>query len=272
MVYRFAMVNDQSLCTSVPTVVIGGFSTASITRRALTELMVADCLKARRNPQVWQPKLVFSSNGQGIALAGRDAAFARTMAEADIIHADGMSVVYASRLTRAPLPERIATTDFFHDAADAAAEHRLRFFILGASEARNAATVEAIGRLYPRVEVVGRHHGYFGEDEDEAICAAVCHSGADVLWVAMGKPRQEHWSVRNRDRLRGVGWIKTCGGLYAFLTGETPRAPVWMQRLNLEWFHRTMVDPKRLLWRYLTTNPYSLYRLLKHTDRSWRTP
>lgn len=254
----------------VPTVMVGGFPTAAVTRGELAALMVEDCLQARRLGQSSLPKLVFSSNGQGIALAGRNKEFNRLMLQADIIHADGMPVVYASRMTATPLPDRIATTDFFHDAARAATEHGLRFFILGANESTNSKTVAAIQRMYPGVEIVGRHHGYFGEDQDEAICAAIRESGADVLWVALGKPRQEEWCVRNRQRLAGVGWIKTCGGLYAFLTGEAKRAPDWMQRFGLEWAYRALQEPRRLALRYFATNPYALTRLVAKTE--WTRP
>lgn len=264
---RVAPVAGATSRYQVPRVVVGGFPTAAVTRTELAAMMVEDCLEARARGSSWLPRLVFSSNGQGIALAGRDEGFARTMAQADIIHADGMPVVMASRLTRTPLPDRIATTDFFHDAARAAAEHGLRFFMLGASESTNAKVVEAIARLYPNVDVVGRHHGYFGPEQDEEICARIRECGTDVLWVALGKPRQEEWSVRNRERLAGVGWIKTCGGLYAFLTGEASRAPAWMQRWGLEWAYRAALEPRRLAWRYLVTNPYAFYRLLTRTER-----
>lgn len=250
---------------TLETVRVGGIETAVVSRQKLANRMVEDCFAARSSGGKSLPKLVFSSNGQGIALAGTDPAFARTMQSADIVHADGMPVVLASRMTKSPLPERIATTDFFHDAARAAGDHGLRFFILGASEKTNFNAVQAIRRLYPNVEIVGRHHGYFDEDEDEAVCSQIRNSGADVLWVALGKPRQERWSVRNRERLRGVGWIKTCGGLYAFLTGETPRAPEWMQRSGLEWAYRAALEPRRLALRYLVTNPYALMRLALHT-------
>lgn len=248
-----------------PVVRIGGFGTASITRAGLAEVMLRDCLKARELGVQWTPKVVFSSNGQGIALAGQDPAFAAVMSKADIIHADGMPVVFGSRLTSHPLPERIATTDFFHDAAQVAEVHGLRFYILGAKDAQNRAAVEAIQRMYPRAQIVGRRDGYFGADQDEAVCAEIRESGADVLWVALGKPRQEFWAIQNRDKLKGVGWIKTCGGLYAFLAGDAPRAPDWMQRIGLEWLYRALQEPNRLGWRYLATNPYALYRILRHT-------
>lgn len=262
------MSDDTRVSWPLKKVTVGGFKTAVLSRHGLAEVMVADCLEARQNRDFAVPKLVFSSNGQGIALAGRDRNFADVMGAADIIHADGMPVVFASKLTSGPLPERISTTDFFHDAAQAAALHGLRFFLLGADDDQNAAAVSAAERLYPGVEIVGRHHGYFGVEDDDRVCRLVRDSGADVLWVALGKPRQEYWCLRNRDRLKGVGWIKTCGGLYSFLAGDTPRAPAWMQAAGLEWLFRTMDDPKRLAWRYLTTNPYALYRLLRYTERS----
>src|SRR5690242_21788201 len=100
------------------TVKLGGLDTIIATRREFAEMMVADCRAARSCANPSLPKLVFSSNGQGVSLAGTDRDFAAAMAAADMIHADGMPVVYASRLfTRTPLTERIAPTDFFPAAA-----------------------------------------------------------------------------------------------------------------------------------------------------------
>lgn len=255
-----------AVAPTFPRPLVGGFPTAALTRAQLAQVMVSDCLAARAARSTSRPRLVFSSNGQGIALAGQDTEFAQVMAAADIIHADGMPVVMASRLTRTPLPERIATTDFFHDAAQAAIASGLSFFMLGASEQQNAAAVAAIRRDYPALRIAGSHHGYFKDEDSGRICDLVNASGADVLWVALGKPRQERWCVANRERL-DVGWVKTCGGLYAFLAGDDPRAPEWMQRMGLEWVYRMLDDPARLGWRYLSTNPYAFYRLLRYTER-----
>ncbi len=249
-----------------PRVRLGGFPTIAATREQMAEMMVADCLAARAAKGAVSPKLVFSSNGQGVALAGEDADFDTAMKTADIIHADGMSVVLASRfLTRSPLPERAATTDFFHDAAKAACAAGLKFYILGGKDAQNAKAVDAMLALYPDLQIAGRRDGYFTDADDEAVCKAIVDSGADVLWVALGKPKQEFWSVANRDRLKGLGWIKTCGGLYAFLAGDAPRAPDWMQAMGLEWLFRAMREPLRLGPRYLATNPQSIYRLLRYS-------
>lgn len=261
------LIPEREQNPAFPVVVVGGFHTASVSRQELANRMASDCKQARTRGTSWLPKLVFSSNGQGIALAGQDEVFAKAMSEADIIHADGMPVVFASRMTKHPLPERISTTDFFHDAARQAERDGLRFFILGSTEEQNRAAVEAINRMYPALEIVGRRDGYFTQDDEEAVCREIRDSKADVLWVALGKPRQELWAVRNRSKLAGVGWVKTCGGLYAFLTGDARRAPPWMQRCGLEWLYRMAQEPQRLALRYLMTNPYSFYRLLRHTKR-----
>ena len=108
--------------------------------------MVNDCLESRRKERL--PKLVFSSNGQSISLAGSSPEFADAMNQADIIHADGMSVVLASRLLcRKPLPERIATTDFFHVAANSGELNGLRFYFLGGREEVNAKAYTRVKQL-----------------------------------------------------------------------------------------------------------------------------
>jgi N-acetylglucosaminyldiphosphoundecaprenol N-acetyl-beta-D-mannosaminyltransferase len=251
---------------SLDTVTIGGFSTIRATREELAALMVRDCL-ANRDDGGSLPKLVICSNGQGISMAGTNASFAKAMSAANIVHADGMSVVIASRLlTRRPLPERITTTDFVHDAAKAAAKAGLSFFLLGGTETQNKNACATLLRLYPELRIAGRHNGHDGlieEAGDANLCAEIVASGADVLWVALGKPRQELWCVRNRERLRGVGWVKTCGGLFAFLTSEVGRAPSWMQDWGLEWLYRMMQEPSRLAWRYITTNPHAIYRMVR---------
>jgi len=235
-------------------------------RAELAAWIARRCLSNVADRGAMLPALVFSSNGQGVALAGHNAAYDAAMAAADVIHADGMSVVMASRLlTRAPIRGRSATTDMFNDIAREAQAHGLGFFVLGAKEAENARAVAAMQRLYPGLRIVGRRNGYFGRDEDAAVCAEIVASGADVLWVGMGKPLQEIWSHTNAEALRGVGCIKTCGGLYAFLNGDAPRAPEWMQKAGLEWFHRFAQEPRRLFRRYLITNTISAWRLLTRT-------
>ena len=245
---------------SIKRIYLGGIDTACLTRQQLADVLVEDCLN--RRDRHLPPRLVFSSNGQGIALAGEDLRFAEALDHADLVHADGMSVVLASRLVgECPLPERVPTTDFFHDAAKAGQQRRLRFFMLGGREEVNRKAFELVREKYPNIEWVGRHHGYFSIDDEKKICAEIVAAETDVLWLALGRPHQEYFAIRNRENLAGVGWIKTCGGLFDFIAGVNKRAPRWMQKICMEWFWRMMQEPQRLMWRYTKTNVQAVWRL-----------
>ncbi len=239
---------------------LGGINTGCLTRQELADILVDDCLD--RRGRHLPPRLVFSSNGQGIALAGDDERFADALDFADLVHADGMSVVLASKFVGDhPLPERVPTTDFFHDAAEAGQARRLRFFMLGGREEVNKKAFDVVSKKYPNIDWVGRHHGFFDTDDEKKICADIVAAKADVLWLALGRPHQEYFAIRNRNHLAGVGWIKTCGGLFDFIAGINKRAPSWMQRICMEWFWRMMQEPRRLMWRYTKTNVQAVWRL-----------
>jgi N-acetylglucosaminyldiphosphoundecaprenol N-acetyl-beta-D-mannosaminyltransferase len=244
-------------------VTVGGIRTACVSRAQLTQLMVGDCLAARGRARA--PKLVFASNGHAIAMAARDTNFRRQFDAATLIHADGQPVVFASKATRSPIPERSATTDFIHDASAAARDSGLRFFLLGATEEVNAQCAERLAKDYPGLAIAGRRNGYFSQDEEDAICEAINRSGADVLWVGLGVPLEYEFCIRNKHRLN-PGWIVTAGGCFNFVTGEYRRAPAWMQQAGLEWLYRLWREPKRLFWRYAVTNPRALFTILTRTS------
>ena len=247
-------------------VTVGGIATACISRRQLGGLMVGDCLAARGGRR--SPRLVFASNGHAIAMAALDSHFREQFGRADVIHADGQPVVVASRLlTGTPVPERSATTDFLFDAASAAEEFGLKFYLLGSTEEVNARAAEKLARAYPGVEIVGRRDGYFRPEDELAVCEAVNASGADVLWVGLGVPKEYDFCTRNKSRLK-VGWIVTCGGCFNFAAGDYVRAPQWMQNNGLEWLHRLLREPRRLFWRYLVTNPVAIAMLLLRTRKT----
>jgi|KBSMisStaDraftv2_1062788.scaffolds.fasta_scaffold113423_2 N-acetylglucosaminyldiphosphoundecaprenol N-acetyl-beta-D-mannosaminyltransferase len=249
-------------------IMLGGLTTACLSRDGLARMMLQDCLMARDSvqsqPNLAHPKLIFASNGHVIAMAARDAAFRALLGQADVIHADGQAMVFVSRLTRAPIPERSATTDFLHDAAKVAAQHGLRFFLLGATEEANAEAARRLVRAYPGLKIVGRRHGYFSRDEENEICDEINLAQPDVIWVGLSAPLEYEFSVRNKSRLR-AGWLVTCGGCYNYVTGAYKRAPRWMQACGLEWLFRLAHEPQRLFWRYAVSNPLAILMLLTRT-------
>src|SRR5262245_24061384 len=133
---------------SLKSVIIGGVKTACISRQELAELMVSDCIAARATPR--NPRLIFDANGHGLSLAATDSRFREYLDEADLIHADGQVIVTASKLlTSAPIPERSATTDFFHDAAQTASAAGLRIFLFGGTKEVNDECVAVMRRKHP---------------------------------------------------------------------------------------------------------------------------
>lgn len=245
-----------------PAARIGNLPIESLGIRDTALGFVDYCLSdARRTAR--RPLYSTSVNGQVISMCARNPRLARLFRIADSINADGQPMVAVSRLlSRHPLPERVATTDLFPVVAKLAAEAGLSFYLLGATERSNRKAVEATRRAYPNLRIVGSRDGYFSREQEEDVVAAIAAARPDILWVSLGVPLEQEFVVRNLDRLRGVGVVKTAGGLFDFLSLEKPRAPKWMQASGLEWLFRTLIEPRRLFLRYALTNPHALFVLL----------
>ena len=248
-----------------PTVLLGGLQIAQISMDAAAEGFVARALAARGGSD--RPHYSTSANGQVIAMCRSDAGLRALMHEADEIHADGMPMVMISRMRSSrPLSERVATTDLVHAVARRAERQGISFYFLGGTEEVNRRAVNAMRAAYPALIFSGRRNGYFSPDEEEAVVAEIREARPDILWVGLGFPLEQAFIKRNLDRLTGVGVVKTSGGLFDFLSGKNARAPLWMQQAGLEWLHRMCLEPRRLVRRYLVTNPVAIYALLRNSD------
>lgn len=233
---------------------------------ATAKLMVTEAV--RRHGYWRYPAYLTSTNGEVTHACAFNPELRRLFLQADAIHADGMPHVFISRLKcKVALPERVATTDLFHAVNAEAEKQGATVFMLGATEEVNAAAARAVRDRFPQLKLVGRRNGFFaGPDEEIAVCDEIAALGPDILWVSMGVPREQSFVVRHRARLTSVGVIKTSGGLFDFVSGTKPRAPAWMQKVGLEWLFRASLEPRRLGWRYLKTNPSALYLLLTRSS------
>jgi len=252
----------------VPVAAIGGLPIAIIDRTRSAELMV-DLALGRRNAGL-RPLIFTSANGQVLSMCARQPQIRDLFLKADLIHADGMPLVFVSRLFHnTPLPERVATTDLFHDVARVAQRRGARVFMLGAAHSVVQKAAQRVRARYPDLAIVGHDSGYLRRqgDEDRIIDTINC-AQPDILWLGLGAPAEQSFAVRHRDRLRGVGLIKTSGGLFDFLSGRRARAPGWMQAAALEWAYRIYLEPRRLTGRYLLTNPHALFLLLTRTRQA----
>jgi N-acetylglucosaminyldiphosphoundecaprenol N-acetyl-beta-D-mannosaminyltransferase len=228
----------------VPRVRVGGLPLLVMSRVEGARLIVAEAL-GRRGRKV-PPLFLTSANGNVVARAARDQQFRDLLEHADGIDADGQPLVVASRLmTTAPIPERSATTDTFHDVAKAGEAAGLRVYLLGGREDINLAAAETMQRQYPGLVLAGRRNGYFRTQDEADIARAIADAAPDVLWVGLGVPSEHAFVVRNRAHLAGVGVVKTCGGLFDFVAGKNSRAPQWMQDYALEWAYRLWLESRR---------------------------
>jgi N-acetylglucosaminyldiphosphoundecaprenol N-acetyl-beta-D-mannosaminyltransferase len=162
-------------------------------------------------------------------------------------------VVWASRLLRRALPERVAGIDLMMEMLSRGNSHGYRIYCLGATPAVLEKTVQRIREDYPGVVVAGAHHGYFTVADEERIAQDIAAAEPDILLVAMTSPRKERFLAKWSSNLTASVYHGV-GGSFDVLAGKVRRAPVAWQRWGLEWLYRVKQEPRRLWKRYLITN------------------
>jgi N-acetylglucosaminyldiphosphoundecaprenol N-acetyl-beta-D-mannosaminyltransferase len=177
----------------------------------------------------------------------------RCLAASDIVCADGMGIVWGCRALGLPVRERVTGIDLMGRLIEAAALRGYRCYFLGARPEVLERAIANLQRQHPSLQIAGRHHGYFEPPEEEAIAAEIRSTAADILFVGMPTPKKELFLNRQRDTVRVPVQIGV-GGAFDVVAGLVSRAPVWAQRIGLEWLVRLAQEPRRLAWRYLRSN------------------
>lgn len=180
----------------------------------------------------------------------------------DLVLADGMPLVWLSRLRRRPLPERVAGIDLMYGLFELADRRGLRVFLLGATQEIIERVVSIARERHPRMVVAGYRNGYFSDAQAEEVARQIGDSRADILLVAMSSPKKELF-MRQWGPLMNVTVCHGVGGSFDVMAGLVQRAPRWMQRCGLEWLYRVLQEPGRLWKRYLVTNLTFLYLSLR---------
>ncbi|HEU4390452.1 MAG TPA: WecB/TagA/CpsF family glycosyltransferase [Blastocatellia bacterium] len=205
-------------------------------------------------------------NAAKVAAAARDEQLLEVLRRADVVTADGMSVVWASRLLGRPLKARVTGIDLFDRLVGHAADRGLSVFFLGARHDSVASVVRRFEQQHPGLQVAGYRNGYFSAAESAAVADQIRSTGADLLFVAMGSPGQEFWIAENLVRT-GVRFAMGVGGSFDHLSGLARRAPEWMQRAGLEWLYRLLREPRRMWRRYLIGNSLFVWLVAKQRLR-----
>jgi N-acetylglucosaminyldiphosphoundecaprenol N-acetyl-beta-D-mannosaminyltransferase len=214
----------------------------------LTEAQVVEHL--REQLRAGHGGWIVKPNINVLRTASKDPAVAALLGGADLVVADGMPVVWTSRVSGTPLPERVAGSSLLFSLSAAAAADGRSAYLLGGAETVPERAATALVERYPGLKAAGTSSPPFGFDRSEELVAAVLDDVAsaapDLVFVGLGTPRQE----RLRQRV-GSAWLLACGAAIPMAAGELRRAPVVLQRAGLEWALRLAVEPAQLARRYL---------------------
>ena len=195
---------------------------------------------------------IATANVDFLKNAIQDKGIRNILCSCDMVVADGMPIVWMSRVIGTPLKERVGGIDLVERLADVSARRGYGIFLLGASESCSQRAAKVLKQRFPQLRIVGRYSPEpqsLEKMDHEEILSRIEEARPDILLVAFGNPKQERWISMHRDRLK----VPVCigvGGTLDSLSGTIPRAPRWMQKYGLEWFHRTLQEPRRLAARY----------------------
>lgn len=190
---------------------------------------------------------VVTANAEIIMMCQEDAGYKKIVSQdAQLVLPDGAGAVWAGRHLGYKVPERVAGFDLYCQLLDKAAQKGYKAFFFGGSPGIAEAAKAKSEELYPGVQVVGCRNGYFKEEESQAIIEEINASGADMLFAALGAPKQEKWLVRYREQLKPK-ILMGIGGSFDVFAGKMERAPKWMQDASLEWLFRLYKQPSRFM-------------------------
>ena len=182
--------------------------------------------------------------------------------KADIINADGQSIIFASKLLGQPIKERVSGIDLMEHIISHADKKQWKIFFLGASEDIIIKTVNKYAQTYSKDIIAGYHNGYFTKDDEDNIVDIINIANADILFIGMPSPKKEYFIDNHFEKLNCY-LIMGVGGSFDVIAGKVKRAPIWMQKYALEWLFRLFQEPRKMWKRYLYTNSMFIWLILK---------
>lgn len=187
--------------------------------------------------------VIVTPNPEIVYLCRKDQAAREAVKGADLVLADGVGILYGARILGRPLKTRVTGMDLSAALLSQLRDADNSLYLLGAKPGVAEEAARRLEKDYPGLKIAGTHDGYF--QEDAPVLQAIRGSGASVVFVCLGAPRQEKWMARNRRQLPGVLMIGL-GGALDVLSGQVRRAPAGFQRLGLEWLYRLIREPRRI--------------------------
>ena len=190
---------------------------------------------------------VVTANAEIIMMCQEDASYNDIIShKAELVLPDGAGAVWAGRHLGYNVPERVAGFDLYNQLLALSAKKGYKSYFFGGSPGVAEAAKVKSEELYPGVQIVGCHNGYFTDADVPGIIEEINNSGAEMLFVALGAPKQEKWILDHREELK-PRILMGIGGSFDVLAGKMERAPKWMQDASLEWAFRLYKQPRRFM-------------------------
>ena len=218
-----------------------------------------------------KPRQVVLSNAYTVSLAQQDSELASLLKKADLVLADGMSIIWGASYIGVRLPQRVAGPDLTEALCAESTKRKFRIFLMGSSSENLVQLTRKLNQRWPGIQIVGTYSptmcAKLSEEENLHIIHEIASANPDILLVGMSCPKQEKWIAANLSRLP-VPVSLGVGAAFDFLSGSIPRAPLVLQQNGLEWLYRLWREPRRLWKRYLLGNGVFLLLLFKQYIRS----
>lgn len=219
------------------------FSVLGIKLKSYSMSEIIDKIKV--NIKEDKQAFIITANTEIVMFGKKDAEFKKVLENADFVTPDGIGVVWAGRYFGYEVPERVAGFDLAQELLEMANENSLSVFFFGASPGVAQKAMENAKLKYAKLNCVGCRDGFFTLDDTKKIVEQINSARADILFVALGAPKQEKWLHENRHLLKSKILIGV-GGTFDVMAGISKRAPIYWQNFGLEWLYRLCKEPKRL--------------------------
>lgn len=248
-----------------------GYSKKNVLGIDFNDIILAEVLdNIQKNIAERQCGYIVTPNVDHIILFQKDTQYQEICRGATLILADGMPVIWASKLLGAPLPEKISGSDLAPILCELSARKGYKMFFLGGRTGAALRAKKNLEMRYPGIQIVGTYSPPIGfendTDEKQKIIDMINCAEPDLLLVGLGTPKQEKW-IKQHYRMLTVPICIGVGATFEFLAEIVKRAPIWMQRSGLEWFWRLLMEPKRLWKRYLINDMQFIWLLLKEKSK-----
>ena len=209
--------------------------------------------------------MVVTPNAEIIKMCAEDKSFCETVNSASFIAPDGVGVLYAAKVLGTPIKEKIAGCDIGYNMLFEAAKKGKGVFFFGSKPGVAELCAKNLKEKVPNLIVSGTRDGYFKPEETDSIIDMINESGASMLWVCLGAPKQENWMAENRHKLK-VGVMMGLGGSIDVYAGTVKRAPKWMIKMKFEWLYRLIKEP----WRFSRMIKIPSVLVIAHREKKRR--